>query len=321
MDHLLIDSQNLFDKNQSPLVIEDRFDIWGLFQDFMQNLDVRSENTKRTYKVGIKAFLKWLSQKGINLPQKSDVILWKKEMREEGKSSATINSYLLGIRRFFDYLEEMQIYKNIAQKVKVEKIGKYHKRDYLTVAQSKMLLASIDRTTIAGLRDYAMMLLMLTCGLRDSEVVGTNVEDLRTSGEAVLLFIKGKGHSEKDDFVIVSDLAEIAIRSYLKEREKYEESDPLFIGHGNRNSKDSLTTKSLSRMVKKHLRAIGLDSKRYSAHSLRHTAATLNLINGGSLEETQNLLRHSNIQTTMIYAHHIDSMKNKSSQRINDLFL
>jgi len=68
--------------------------------------------------------------------------------------------------------------------------------------------------------------------------------------------------------------------------------------------------------VKKAFKASGYDSDRLTAHSLRHTAGTLNLLNGGSLEDTQQLLRHSNINTTMIYLHHIDRAKNQSEERI-----
>ena len=74
-------------------------------------------------------------------------------------------------------------------------------------------------------------------------------------------------------------------------------------------------------MVKSYMRENKINDQRLSAHSLRHTAATINLMNGGTLEETQQLLRHSNINTTMIYAHHLKRMDNKSEFRIGDKVL
>ena len=77
-----------------------------------------------------------------------------------------------------------------------------------------------------------------------------------------------------------------------------------------------MTTRSLSRMVKQHLEAAGLISPRLTAHSLRHTAATLNLLGGGTVEETRQLLGHASIGTTMIYAHELDRAASRSEGRI-----
>jgi integrase/recombinase XerC len=77
-----------------------------------------------------------------------------------------------------------------------------------------------------------------------------------------------------------------------------------------------MATESISRIVKGRLRDAGINDERLTAHSLRHTAATLNLLNGGSLEETQKLLRHERISTTMIYSHALDNVANKSASRV-----
>ena len=77
-----------------------------------------------------------------------------------------------------------------------------------------------------------------------------------------------------------------------------------------------MTTRSISRIVKDRLVDAGLNSDRLTAHSLRHTAATLNMLHGGTLDETQQMLRHSKIDTTMIYTHHLERVKNRSEDRI-----
>ena len=93
--------------------------------------------------------------------------------------------------------------------------------------------------------------------------------------------------------------------------------DVLFVSTSNNNKGQRLTTRSISGIVKKRLKAAGYTSNRLTAHSL-HTAGTLNLMNGGTLEETQQLLRHSNINTTMIYLHHLERENNQSEKRIAD---
>ena len=93
---------------------------------------------------------------------------------------------------------------------------------------------------------------------------------------------------------------------------------PLFASTSNNNLGKRLSTRSIRGIVKKCFIAAGYNSPRLTAHSTRHTSATLNLLNGATLEETQQLLRHTNIQTTEIYAHHLNSLNNKSSDRISD---
>ena len=93
-------------------------------------------------------------------------------------------------------------------------------------------------------------------------------------------------------------------------------SEPLFTSASNRNRHGRMTTRSISRIAKQALVNSGLNSDRLTAHSLRHTTATLNLLAGASPEETQQLLRHSSLNTTMIYSHHIDRLQNKSAARV-----
>ena len=213
------------------------------------------------------------------------------------------------------------IYPNIAQYVKGGKIGKNFKKDYLTSKQAKKVLESIDRTSIEGKRNYAMLALMLTTGLRTIEVVRANAEDMQAAGDNTVLYVQGKGHHDKDDLVRVPDHVEAAIREYLSARKCEDFTQPLFTSTSNRNKNGRMTTRSIRGIVKKIFRNIGLDSPRLTAHSTRHTAATLSLLNGAKPIEVQHLLRHKNLQTTEIYAHNIDQAKNPASQDVeNALF-
>lgn len=158
----------------------------------------------------------------------------------------------------------------------------------------------------------------MTAGLRTIEVVRANIEDLHILGDSVYLSIQGKGHDEKSAKILVATQVYNFIQEYLKTRNNPEKSEPLFTSTSRRNFNQRIETQSVSRMVKKFLKKISLDDSRHTAHSLRHTAATQALLNGVSLTQVQQVLRHTNINTTLIYTHNIERMKNKSEQTVAD---
>ena len=108
------------------------------------------------------------------------------------------------------------------------------------------------------------------------------------------------------------------IQKYLKTRKNAEKIEPLFTSTSRRNYNSRMETQSISRLVKNKLRQISLDDTRHTAHSLRHTSATQALLNGASLTQVQQVLRHTSINTTLIYTHNIERMKNKSEQTVAD---
>ncbi|MFM2765152.1 tyrosine-type recombinase/integrase [Limosilactobacillus fermentum] len=180
------------------------------------------------------------------------------------------------------------------------------------------MLETIPQDTLKGKRDYAMLALMLTMGLRTIEVSRANVGDIRTQGDAVVLYVQGKGHVDKDALVRMPNHVETAVRTYLKARKASDPQSPLFASTSHQNAGQRMTTRSISGIVKSSFIAAGYDSPRLTAHSTRHTSATLSLLNGATLQETQQLLRHVNLQTTEIYAHNLNAIKNQSSQKIDD---
>lgn len=222
----------------------------------------------------------------------------------------------MAVKLFFQWTEQEGLYPDIAKHIKGAKLDRDHKKDYLTPKQVSKLLASIDREGREVLRDYAIIALMVTSGLRTVEVMRANIEDIRTVADFTALYIQGKGHEEKNTYVKLVEPVEDAIRVYLDRRGEEEPDAPLFASESDRNIGERMTTRSISRIVKNALRAAGFNSDRLTAHSLRHTTATLNLLNGGTVEETQQLLRHTNINTTMIYSHALERAKNNSEERV-----
>ena len=284
------------------------------FNDFFNYLDV-TEKSIATYKRALKQFCKYLSINNIINPVREDIIAYREYLKAEHKAT-TIQAYIIAVRLFFQWTELKGLYPNIANKVKGAKISKEHKKDSLTTKQAKKVLTSIDRTTLQGKRDYAIFSLMITGGLRTIEVSRANIEDLRTLGDNVVLYIQGKGRQEKTDYVKLPEPVEEAIREYLNAYGMADVKSPLFKSISHNSAGERLSTRTISGIVKKYLKNAGYDSDRLTAHSLRHTAGTINLKNGGTLEETQQLLRHSNINTTMIYLHHLEREANQSEVRI-----
>lgn len=287
------------------------------FAQFIAFIDA-TPNTLRTYHASLKQWFEWTQEQGITNPTPEDVKAYRRSLQAAGKKATTVQNYIIAVKQFFKWTEEAHIYPDIAKHVKGVKISTEHKKDYLTSNQARQVLQAINRSTLKGKRDYAMLALMLTMGLRTIEVSRANVEDIRTSGDTTVLYVQGKGHDEKDAPVRMPEHVERAIRTYLQARGKTDPTAPLFASTSHQNKGGRITTRTVSGTVKTCFKNAGFDSDRLTAHSTRHTSATLNLLNGGTLEETQQLLRHVNLQTTEIYAHHLNAVSNKSSSRVDN---
>lgn len=284
-----------------------------LYKRFLSYLDV-SPRTVETYEKGIRQFMKYAQANGITQPERDDVIAWRDELKQSHKPT-TVQGYLTAVKLFFQWMEQEGIYKNVADKIKGAKIQRGHKKDYLTSKQSKKVLEGIDTETMKGLRDYAIIATMITTGLRTIEIARADVRDLRTVGDSTALFIQGKGRDERTEYVKIAPQVEDALRAYLKARGA-KQDEPLFTSTSNNNSGNRMTTRSISAIAKDSLTGAGFTSDRLTAHSLRHTAGTLALLNGADLPQVQQLLRHSNINTTMIYMHALDRAKNDSEIKV-----
>lgn len=181
---------------------------------------------------------------------------------------------------------------------------------YLSVEDSMSLLEHIDGAYAE--RDYCILTFFLNCGMRVSELVGLSLHDISLSDRTVRVL--GKGNKER--MLFLNDACVAAYERYLPTRITPHEKDKhaVFISR-NRNRINVQTVKWL---VKKYLGAAGLDSTKYSAHKLRHTAATLMYQNGVDIRTLQTVLGHTNLDTTMIYTH-IDDVNVREAADRNPL--
>lgn len=285
-----------------------------LFTRFVNYLDA-SPKTVETYTRAVRQFFKYIYENGINQPTREDVIAYREYIKDTHKPT-TVQNYIVAVRLFFQWTEQEGLYPNVADHIKGAKIDKNHKKDYLTSRQVKKVLEIAKEESLQGLRDYAILALMFTGGLRTIEVGRANVEDLRTAGDSEVLYLQGKGHEEKTDYIKLIPEVEDAIRAYLKARGEVAPTDPLFTSTSNNSKGERISTRTVSGIVKTALINAGYNSEKLTAHSTRHTAVTLALMGGQKLEEVQQFARHKNLATTLIYAHNIDRAKNNCEATI-----
>lgn len=280
--------------------------ILQLVDDFLANQDIR-ENSRKKYRESLHVFIGWLTRNAsVHTPQRSDIIRYKQWLIESGKAAMTVDNYLVSVRQFFKHLEESGIYDNVAAGVHSPKKYLGYRKGYLKPEEVNRLLSCINRNTLQGKRDYAIINLMVRTGMRCCEVARTDVQDLVIEGKHWIIAIQSKGHYDKDRPLGLTDKVVAPIKEYLNGLDKVTEVSPIFCNHSYVSKDTRITTLTISKIIKKYLRSIGIDSIKISAHSLRHTAAITALRSGATLSEVQHMLGHRSPNTTMIYLRAIE---------------
>ena len=297
-------------------ITNSREDLDRLLSAWIEGIDVKP-STRTTYRGFLRAFFKWTTDTGRGLNLTAPDILEYKRYLLTNKSNLTATAYLTAVRMFYTWTEGQGIYPNIARGVKsANRSGKYQ-RQYLTPEQVGDLLDQYQ----PGTRDYALVNLAVRTGLRTIEIARARIEDLTVRNGRRVLMIQGKGKDHRQDFVLLSNKAAGPINDYLNaERPGAGLGEPLFTSASRYVSGDHLTTRSIRTIVGKGLRAIGLETREYSAHSLRHTTA-VNLIHAGAdIIDVQGVMRHTTPATTQIYLKTIaeDQRLEKATEHILD---
>jgi integrase/recombinase XerC len=284
---------------------------------FSNFLDIQKSSVQ-TYQRALKQWFIFLQQHNISEPKSQHIVAFKQYLMCRLKPT-TVQNYLMACRAFFKWTEQEALYKNITISIKGVKLNRAHKKDYLTSAQLKILLAAIDQNSILGKRDYAILLLMITGGLRNIEVSRLSLDNIRQRGGNTVLYVQGKGQHESTDFINLPERVSQAIWRYVYAVNEVNLQTALFISLSKQNYGKALTTRSISRLVKNYFLKNGFKSNKLSAHSLRHSAVTLSLQAGQSLASVQQFARHASITTTQIYNHALEQAHNACSQSISDL--
>ena len=228
---------------------------------------------------------------------------------EYGISSTARARKLSAIKSFYKYLtvRTKQLQENPVADLEYPKLRKSLPR-YLTLEQSAALLKAVSGQNEK--RDYAILMLFLNCGIRRSELVGLNLTDVYVDRIRVV----GKGNKER--IVYFGAACRKAIDAYLVERNQKVLTDNRALFGSRDGNRISVT--AVHRLVKKALLQAGLDATQFSAHKLRHTAATMMLSGGVDVKTVQEVLGHENLNTTQIYTH-IENTELKVASEANPL--
>ena len=271
---------------------------------FIASQDVK-DSSRSLYTRTLSQFFLWIEKTGkvLNSLTREDILEYKDHLLSSGLSALTISSYLVVVRKFYEWTESLLIYPNIAKGIKTPRRKQAFKKQHLSENKIGDLLEYYKEKS---LRDFAIVNLLLRTGLRTIEVVRADVGDITFKGNKRVLLVWGKGHTEKDSFVVLTDKTYLPIREYLDSRKGVKSGDPLFVSNSRRNGGERLTTRTISGICKEGLREVGLDGKEFTAHSLRHTTAVEILKNGGEITDVQRVLRHTSPVTSQIYTESIE---------------
>lgn len=302
------------------------------FLNYMETIKGKSKNTVQEYYYDLRLFFRFMKiHKGLSEEKCEfdkidvsdvDIDLIKQInlsdlysfmsflSRERDNNSSSRARKVASIRSFFNYITNKAklLDYNPANELESPKILKRLPK-YLNIEESKRLLEVIDGEHKE--RDYAIITLFLNCGLRLSELVNINLNKIRNN----TLTVVGKG--DKERVIYLNKACINAVEAYLKVRPAScaKDKDALFLS----KRKQRISTKTVQHIVKKYLKAAGLDTERYSVHKLRHTAATLMYKHGNvDIRILQEILGHESISTTEIYTH-VDSEQLKNALDSNPL--
>ena len=287
--------------------------INSLVAEYVSEQDMKPDVQKNTLWV-LQRFVNWMVKNRIDVrnPRKANIIHYKTALIGEKKSPTTVNRYMAPVRGFYGWLDDCNIYENITLGVKRLKDDRRFRKEYLRPEQARQLLQLIPLDKITGMRDYAMINLMLMKGLRRVEISRLTVGDIDRN----VLTVRRKGRLYTEDLQLEEEVLQPII-NYLTERCPASENEPMF-GNHSRHHTNKLSKESISRIVKSYLVHIS-DNCKLTCHSLRHTGAITLLKSGKSIYDVQQFLGHSTIKSTEPYLRAIEQEQRFNNTLSRDL--
>lgn len=286
-------------------------------QDFLDWLDVEkglASKSQENYARFLNRFLSWLAESGLDRLKPHELTpqhVWDYKMYLSRRSSAktgaplkrsTQNYYLIALRLLLSYFAERDIVSLPVEKVKLGRDKHERQVRFLSVSELEKLFAAPDALLPQGLRDKAILEVFFSTGMRISELVGLNRDQVRVRPGMKELEIGIVGKGGKARTVYFSERALEILYKYLLTRADNEKA--LFINYrGPKNSSRRLAPGAIERMIKKYALIAGLPARLITPHVLRHSFATDLLSQGVDLRTIQEFLGHRHIAATQIYAH------------------
>lgn len=282
-----------------------------LIEEFIANRHMLP-TSRKTYRNAIRQLTKYLAQQRIRSPTESDIDFFIDGLT--GKKESTLRLYVTVIRLFFSYLSRRGKYPNVAADVRIKKIkARSHSKKALTLVEAQRLLKTVSGEKEIPRRDRAILALALTTGLRTCEISRADLSDIENVDGKFFLAVQGKGRLAKDGQIRLPIEVYRLLQEYLIVRT--DSSAALFVSTSNHNRAVRLTAAGIGKLIKRHMIAAGLG--KYSAHATRHFAATQALKNGVDIREVSEMLRHSSLSVTMVYAHDLSIETRRAENEVS----
>ena len=263
-----------------------------------------SDLTIKSYREDLSLLYEYLTDSLGKIPRPGEITpldlrTYVSALHEAGYAKSSVSRRLASLRSFFKFAQREGLCDSNPAKPLRNPRRERKLPHFLTGAEIGKLLVAPAKTDPMGLRDRAILETLYSAGLRVSELVGTNLDDLDL--EDGLVRVRGKGKKER--LAPLGSYAVKAIRNWMKRRELHHSEpkkvgSPLFLNKFGKR----ISTRSIGRMLEKYLKLTGLDM-RTSPHTLRHSFATHLLDSGADIRSVQELLGHKSLVTTQIYTH------------------
>lgn len=293
--------------------------------------DTRSANTRRAYQKDIKDFFLFAAQRQpdralilefLHLEQHqatSVVLKYKASLIRKGLKEATVNRRLAAIKSMVVMGRKLGVCHFSLEEIKGEKIQNYRDTSGVEVSEYAQVLALVDRTSLKGKRDYAILRLLWDNALRRNEICSLNVGDF--DARSFTLRILGKGRGTQKEVIDISRKTNEAITDWLiaSGRSAARGDEPLFVSIAYNGRGQRLTGESVRRLVDQLCQQAGID-KKMSPHRVRHSAITAVLDkNNGNYRQAQKFSRHADPRTLIKYDDNRQRLQKQMTDLISDL--
>ncbi len=261
-----------------------------LHSDYVNDLQRRNPETRGTYERTLREFMRWVRLEPELECSAKEIERYKKFLLTKRKlSPVSVTMYLSSVRKFFDYLMSVGVLtSNPAKLVKGGAPNQQHSRKSISVQEVQALIQAIERKDEIGFRDFAVVKLMITCGLSEIELIRADIGDLKNKKGVMSVALQMKGMKSKDTTIALPNDTKDAIKSYLAFRTNAKDSEPLFMSAGNRTRGQRMTSRGIRERINFYLEKAGIkngEARKITALSLRLTAIRLMAQQGASVEE------------------------------------